>query len=181
MPSGYNNQQTKQTGEYLVAAELCRRGLVATTFTGNMPQFDLLAATANGDQFAVQVKTSNVGTWRFSIDRFADVTFDRQRRQSVGPVKSCQFDRLVYVLVDVSGRTQNDRFFVVSYDDLAQRLVSAYKEWLEERGGKRPKSPRSLHTVITFEELEDCENQWDLFTVPEWERRHANRRRRIVR
>ena len=35
MPSGRNNQLLGATGEYLVAAELCRRGLIATTFTGN--------------------------------------------------------------------------------------------------------------------------------------------------
>jgi hypothetical protein len=26
-------------GEYLVAAEVCRRGLIATTFTGNVPHY----------------------------------------------------------------------------------------------------------------------------------------------
>ena len=42
MPSGFANQLTKQRGEYLVAAELARRGLLVATFSGNVPDFDLL-------------------------------------------------------------------------------------------------------------------------------------------
>ena len=43
MRSGRKNLLTKQIGEYLVAAELGRQGLIATTFTGNVPDFDILA------------------------------------------------------------------------------------------------------------------------------------------
>ena len=43
MATGRDIQLTKMIGEYLVCAELCRRGLLATTFTGNVPEFDILA------------------------------------------------------------------------------------------------------------------------------------------
>ena len=43
MATGRDMQLTKMIGEYLVCAELCRRGLLATTFTGNVPEFDILA------------------------------------------------------------------------------------------------------------------------------------------
>ena len=43
MATGRSMQLTKMAGEYLVCAELCRRGLLATTFTGNVPEFDILA------------------------------------------------------------------------------------------------------------------------------------------
>jgi len=36
MATGRSNYLTKQAGEYLVAAELSRRGFIATTFTGNV-------------------------------------------------------------------------------------------------------------------------------------------------
>lgn len=36
-------QLIKMIGEYLVCAELCRRELIATTSTGNVPEFDILA------------------------------------------------------------------------------------------------------------------------------------------
>jgi len=41
-------QLTKQVGEYLVAAEVCRRGLIATTFTGNVPHYDIIASNTTG-------------------------------------------------------------------------------------------------------------------------------------
>jgi len=43
MATGRSNQLTKQLGEYLVACELARRGFVVATFSGNIPDFDLIA------------------------------------------------------------------------------------------------------------------------------------------
>ena len=36
-------QLSKQLSEHLVAAELARRGIVATPFSGNVPDIDILA------------------------------------------------------------------------------------------------------------------------------------------
>ena len=41
MGTGRSNKLVGQTGEYLVTAELSRRGLIATTFTGNVPHYDI--------------------------------------------------------------------------------------------------------------------------------------------
>ena len=41
-------QLTRQIGEHLVAAELGRRGYVATPFAGNIPMYDRLAADIGG-------------------------------------------------------------------------------------------------------------------------------------
>ncbi len=43
MATGRTMQLTKMIGEYLVCAELCRRELLATTLTGNVPEFHILA------------------------------------------------------------------------------------------------------------------------------------------
>ena len=56
MATGRGNQLTKQAGEYIVAAELSRRGFVATTFTGNVPADDIVAVDDQGGQALVQVK-----------------------------------------------------------------------------------------------------------------------------
>jgi hypothetical protein len=56
MATGRDNQLTKQVGEYLVAAEVCRRGFIATTFTGNVPHYDIIASNASGRHQAIQVK-----------------------------------------------------------------------------------------------------------------------------
>jgi len=39
--TGRELQLTKQTGEYLVCAELCRKKFIATSFTGNVPDYDI--------------------------------------------------------------------------------------------------------------------------------------------
>ena len=53
-------QLSKQLSEHLVAAELARRGIVATPFSGNVPDIDILAfksgksILANGNEELVE-------------------------------------------------------------------------------------------------------------------------------
>ena len=71
MATGRQNKLVGQTGEYLVASELSRRGLIATTFTGNVPHYDIIASTDKGKHISVQVKTSNSSKWQFAkADQF---------------------------------------------------------------------------------------------------------------
>jgi Holliday junction resolvase-like predicted endonuclease len=57
MATGRQMKLVGQKGEYLVAAELGRRGLIATTFTGNVPDYDIIVSTEQGKHISVQVKT----------------------------------------------------------------------------------------------------------------------------
>jgi hypothetical protein len=66
--TGRDMQLTRQVGEHLVAAELGRRGYVASPFAGNIPMFDLLAADPRGYAIPIQVKAINGGSWQFSAD-----------------------------------------------------------------------------------------------------------------
>ena len=43
MATGRENQLTKQIEESLVVSELGRHGFIATSFTGNVPNIDILA------------------------------------------------------------------------------------------------------------------------------------------
>ena len=63
---------TGAVGEFLVAAELCRRNLLATPFAGNVPHYDIIASGQFGGHVAVQVKAINGLTWQFDIRKFAD-------------------------------------------------------------------------------------------------------------
>ena len=78
--SGRATRLTGQVGEYLVAAELARRGLIATTFAGNVPHFDILAADEEGRSVSVQVKASNSDSWQFSLGRFCEIRFAGSRQ-----------------------------------------------------------------------------------------------------
>jgi hypothetical protein len=64
--------QVGQAGEHFVAAELHRRGGYAVTFSGNMPNIDVLASDAGHSRtVAIQVKTKTAGSWHTSTTRGA--------------------------------------------------------------------------------------------------------------
>lgn len=73
MATGESMQFTKQLGEFLLAAELCRRNLTATTFAGNVPVFDIVAVNPNRDLLLIQVKTIKSDSWQFHINEFAEI------------------------------------------------------------------------------------------------------------
>ena len=107
MATGRSNKLVGQTGEYLVAAELSRRGLIATTFTGNVPDFDIIASDEQGKHVSVQVKASSGSSWQFGdIRKFFEIRF-KGKHQIVGRRKECPVRRLVVVFVAIgqSGRT----------------------------------------------------------------------------
>ena len=71
----FNTQLAGQIGESLAVAELGRRGIVATTFAGNVPDIDLLAYR-NGRTIALQVKSVRTGSISFDAKRFMTIEFD---------------------------------------------------------------------------------------------------------
>ena len=68
MATGRGNKIVGQAGEYLVAAELSRRGLIATTFTGNVPHYDIIASDESGKHVSVQVKDKSANSRRANIN-----------------------------------------------------------------------------------------------------------------
>ncbi len=73
MVTGRQIQLIKQVGEYLVAAELCRRELIATSFTGNVPVFDILAITHDETMKTIQVKTTTTHDgWNLDAAKFLE-------------------------------------------------------------------------------------------------------------
>ena len=75
MATGRQVQLTKQVGEYLVAAELSRRGLLTATFAGNVPDYDIVATGSRGQTALVQVKAIAGPSWQFDIRTFTDVRY----------------------------------------------------------------------------------------------------------
>lgn len=162
MATGRSNQLTKQIGEYLVACELARRGLLVATFSGNVPDFDLIATDFKGSSCPVQVKAARRGSWQFSIGKFVDITFDG-RKQIVGEKKPLPVPHLVSVFVNAADKYGDDRFFVLEWSKLQDILISNHKRMLESYGGVRPRKPDSLHCAIGEKDLEDYKDNWSLF------------------
>jgi hypothetical protein len=161
MGTGRNNKLVGQAGEYLGAAELSRRGYIATTFTGNVPDYDIIASNENGEHVSVQVKASRSSSWQFGdISRYCRISF-KGRYQIVGSPKSCPVQRLVVVFV-VIGAEREDRFYILTWTSLRNLLVKHHKAFLAEHGGKRPKKWDSLHCAILENVLTPHLDRWDV-------------------
>jgi hypothetical protein len=159
--AGRSAQLLKQAGEYLVAAELCRRGFTATTFTGSMPWFDILAARENGVGFPVQVKTIKGGSWQLTATRYCDIRLADGRQELLGRTELPHPDMLcVFVhLAEYGG----DRFYILKHHEFQELVYRHYSAYLAKHQGRRPKAPSSFHCAIRPPELITFENAWTRF------------------
>jgi hypothetical protein len=157
-----------------VAAELCRLGLVAAPFAGNVPHYDIIASDPRGGHLAVQVKTIRGSSWQFDIRRFLDVKLDG-RRQVLGRAKREPYPRLACVLVVLpdSEPSSTDRFFVLTWRKLRVIVVRDYRRYLKKHGYVRPRSPGSFHTALDVSEMVAYEARWELICEVERQRGQA--------
>jgi hypothetical protein len=153
-------QLTKQVGEYLVAAEVCRRGFIATTFTGNVPHYDIIASNETGLHQAIQVKTIRDGGWQFDLRAFATVSF-RGKRQIIGRPTRSPYPNLICVFVRLRGHGA-DEFYVLTWDELQQIVIVGHRDYLASHGGIRPKRYDSYHGAIRPEMLAKYRDNWKL-------------------
>jgi len=152
MATGRSNKLVGQSGEYLVAAELSRRGLIATTFTGNVPHYDIIASDETGKHVSVQVKAGRGASWQFgNISQFCDITF-QGKRQIVRMPKGCPVRRLVVTFVKIE-EDANDRFYICTWQRLGDLLIRAHKAFLQRHDGVRPQRWDSLHSAISEKAL----------------------------
>lgn len=159
MPSGRRNQLTQQIGEYLVSAELARRGVLATPFSGNVPGFDLVAVRNDGTMVMVQVKAARQ-SWQFTASTFLEIAFEKGKQVVVRDIPA-PLPTLVEVFVKV-GAYGEDRFFIFTEADLYAIVARCYRSFLDSCGGVRKRKPESRHTALRADDLARFENQWGL-------------------
>jgi len=161
MATGRTNKLVGQTGEYLVAAELSRRGLIATTFTGNVPHYDIIASNEDGKHVSVQVKASRGSSWQFGdITRFCEISF-KGKRQVVGRPKRCPVQRLVvvFVLINENG---TDQYYILTWRALRDMVIRGHKAYLAKRNGMRAQKWDSLHSAISEKNLKPHRDRWSI-------------------
>jgi hypothetical protein len=160
--TGRQNQLTKQVGEYLVAAELCRRGLIATTFTGNVPDYDILATNEKQKTIPIQVKATQSTSWQFGdVRKYLDISFDGKRQRMDGKARLLN-PNVVFVFVRLQRQGQDD-FYILKGKDLQQILYDNYnQEIIVKRKGIRKKKPESYHSALTADQLNQFKDNWRL-------------------
>ena len=148
MATGRQVQLTKQVGEYLVAAELSRRGLLTATFAGNVPDYDIVATGGRGQTALVQVKAIAGPSWQFDIRTFTDVRYTAGVQTMGQPTPPPAGDLIcVFVRLNKDGYGA-DRFYVLRWPELQRVLINGYRGYLERHGGRRPKRADSFHTAL---------------------------------
>jgi hypothetical protein len=165
MSRGRNNQLTGQIAEHLVVAELGRRGLAATGFSGNIPTFDVLAVDENCRVVPIQVKASTGDSWPSDARTWMNIGFeeDTLRQHFTGPSRLATPD-LIYVCVAIApqGTDRRDRFFVLTMKDLQRICIDAYHHWMVPKDWKRPRNPQSYDCRYAIKHLAEFEDNWDL-------------------
>ena len=165
MKKGLNNRLAGQIGEYLVCAELGKRGYIATSFTGNVPEFDLIVANDNLDTIPIQVKTSRGHSWPTTVSLWINIDIDEidKKQIDVGNQTILNPD-LIYVCVALSkpDSKEKDRFFILRKKELQLICADNYRAWMTKHNWKRPKNYKSLGNRYYIDNMLTYENNWKL-------------------
>jgi hypothetical protein len=163
---GRSNRLVGQVGEFLVCAELGRRGLIATPFAGNVPGFDVIAVGENLRSIPIQVKTADGGAWQCDSTTYLRIDYDEAtQRQDVRGLKEIPNADLIMVFVWLAQQpNQRDRFFLCRRRDVAQLVYEEHTSFLQKHGGRRPRKPESTHSAIRTDRLKSMgfEDDWSL-------------------
>lgn len=164
---GLRNRLAGQVGEYLVCAELGRRGLIATSFTGNVPEFDLIVADSSLSTIPIQVKTSRSDNWPTNAGLWIDIEVDDENKKQIdrGDREISNPD-LIYVCVQLATAEsgERDRFFILLKRELQTICARNYRTWISQYDWKRPRNYKSLDNRYTVTDLEPFENNWQLIS-----------------
>lgn len=164
MSKGRSNKLTGQIGEYLVCAELGKRGLIATPFAGNVPAFDILAADDLCRTLPLQVKASRSGNWPSDARIWMNISFDKETeaQENLGAT-TVQNPNLIYVCVAIAPPDEGeDRFFVLTKIQLQTICIQMYSDWMDKRDWKRPRNPESYDCRYRIPDIQSYENNWQL-------------------
>jgi hypothetical protein len=159
MATGRATQITRQIGEHLVVVELGRRGFVATPFAGNVPDFDILAADANGHALPIQVKAIRGPSWQFTATRFLEIELVDDTQHVRGRAAIAHPDLITVFVLIAPDEHSKDRYFIFELRDLQDHFLKSYGPEV-----RRPKNPSSLHCAVWPDELAEYEGNWALIT-----------------
>jgi hypothetical protein len=64
--------------------------------------------------------------------------------------------------VTLGAKYGSDEFFVVPWLKLRGIVIHGHRDWLASHGGRRPRTPDSLHTAVEVDQLAPYRSNWDL-------------------
>jgi len=137
-------------GEYFVAAELSRRGYIASISLRNTRGIDILATNAEASRsITIQCKTSQVTRKVWVLNE-----------KSEDLVSATHF----YVFVALGGVSERPAYHIVPSSDVAKHTRESHREWLQRpgRGGQKHVD----NPVRNFSDRDDTYlERWDLLEL----------------
>jgi hypothetical protein len=164
MSTGLSNKLVAQTGEFLVCAELGRRGLIATPFAGNVPTYDVLATDEACNTVPIQVKATRGTSWPSRADLWMDIIHEEDGVQRLVGPKKILHPELIYVCVAVAmpGDGERDQFFVLTRAQVQAACIAAYTGFMEKHQWRRPRNPKSLDCRYGISRIEAYRDKWQV-------------------
>ena len=144
---------TGVAGEYFVAAELSRRGWIATLTLKNTPNIDVVATTPDGRRtLSIQVKTMSIG--------------NRQGWFLTKGIESIVSSNKFYIaFVDLKGKNEQPDYFLIPKNLFARWVSKRHKKWLVtpgRHGRMHVDNPIRAFDKPQFSAFEKYHNNWDI-------------------
>jgi hypothetical protein len=140
-------------GEYFVAAELSRRGWIATLTLKNTPNIDVIATTPDGLRtLNIQVKTRSI-------------------KNRAGWILTKKIETLVpgenfYIaFVDLKGHDENPDYYLIPRNLFSKWIAEKHSQWLAApgRSGRvHVDNPIRAFDKPDFERFEKYHNNWNI-------------------
>lgn len=149
MRKGLSNTLIGSAGEYFVAGELSRQGVVAALTMSGTDSFDILAVNQRGEQFAIQVKTTKHEKEPWLLGKKDEAIRGGQ-----------MYD--VFVRLRQTGSPD---YYIVPAKTVAEEIARQHREWLATPG--KDGSVHKDHSMREFQIAPGDEryyNRWDYFT-----------------
>ena len=144
MEEKMNSINIGNAGEYFVAAELERRGFTVGVPMSNVKDYDLLCVSKEGNQFALQIKTTADGNNKWIL---------AQKNEKIVS------DNVFYIFVHLH-QLGSPSYFIVPSKYVAQTITKEHKNWLNKPGRNGQPHNDSKIRTISFED-DTYLNKWD--------------------
>lgn len=146
-PIKISSIQTGVSGEYFVAAELARRGHIASITLKNTKGIDVLVANQSATRnLGIQVKTGQGKRSSWILSNKAEDFFDKN---------------LFYVFVNLGSVDELPEYYIVPSKTVAAAIKKSHANWLITPGKKGQKHNDS--SIRVFHDTEQkYKDRWDL-------------------
>ncbi len=134
-------------GEYFVAAELSRRGFMASVTLRNNDSIDIHASNlSNNKIFAIQVKTRQINGRSWPLNIKAETKSSKT---------------FYYVFVSLKGLQERPEYFIVPSEIVADRAKESHQLWLKTPG-KKGQAHNDSAMRIFEDRVGEFLEKWDL-------------------